>query len=155
MTQECPDLVTFRCNYAPRLLNLAAGLERPKQAPPEIVMPTEVKAIHDQAVTGLMPAFDRSDFHHAKDWIDRCAADLAQLWRFPEMWAVTDVQDGKSGRLLHIVAVAGKWSDAHLSRMEQWGKSMGCSAVYATGRPGWARLIKDAQVKTITIKKDL
>lgn len=118
-------------------------------------MPPDVAAIYGQAVAALNPAFDHSDVHHAQEWIDRCAADQAQLWRFPDMWAVTDVPDGKSGRLLHIVAVAGKWSDAHLARMEQWGKSIGCKSIYATGRPGWARHVKGFEVKTVTIKKEI
>lgn len=120
-----------------------------------IVPLVNLPAIADAAVSGLSPAFDRSYVQTASDWLERCKQDLAQLWHDGDLWAVTEVQQGKDGRVLHIVAMAGDYSADMVTHIEQWGRAMGCVRVMFTGRVGWAKRRPDYKPKTITFEKEL
>lgn len=121
-----------------------------------IYQPEQIQHIASDAMAALVPAFDRSQVLDVGEWIERCADDLAQLWRNGDLWAISEVQNTHMGRVLHIVACAGVWDDgALLEEIEDWGRSMECNQSYLTGRRGWARKLPGYSVATITLKKGL
>lgn len=113
------------------------------------------KAIPAEAVQALSPAFDRSYVHQASDWIVRCQRGLAQVWRHNNYWAITEVIEGKDGRICHQVASAGEYEDALIDEIEQWAKRIGCRRTLATVRPGMTRRRTGYKTKTITQEKEL
>lgn len=115
----------------------------------------QIAAVEDEAISALAAAFDRSYVQTAAMYLDLCRKDFAQLWRQGNLWAVTEVQTGKDGRILHIVAMAGDYTPELVKEMEDWGKSKGCIRSMFTGRKGWGRKVPDYQPKTITFEKEL
>lgn len=111
--------------------------------------------IPPEAEVVLAPAFDRSYVHQAADWIERCAQGDAQLWRSGDYWAITEVLEGKDGRICHQVASAGVYDDALIDEIEQWARSVGCRRTLATVRPGFARRRPGYTTKTVTLEKEL
>lgn len=119
---------------------------------PGVILPRDVTPEHADKVRS---AFDLSAVHQADDWISRCASDTAQLWNADDFWGITEVVQAKTGRALHIVAVAGLYAPALFESMEAWGKAIGCKTVYFTGRKGWAKRMASYTLKTITMEKRL
>jgi hypothetical protein len=117
-----------------------------------VIAPRDIPA---EAADALACAFARSDVHDAALWVGRCKADLAQLWKRGNLWAITEVQATKEGRALHIVAMAGDYAPELVEEMEAWGRSAGCSKSFFTGRQGWVRKVPDYRVKTVTLEKEL
>ena len=111
--------------------------------------------IPDEAAAALAPAFDRSLSCTAEEWIERCRADLAQLWRLGSLWAVTEVRDTKAGRVLHGVALAGEFDHALIDEIEGWAATIGCTKSVITGRPGFAKTLHGYKQKTVTLEKDI
>lgn len=104
------------------------------------ITPTALKNLKDEALKGIAPAFEYSYVHTAEQWIERCEQDLAQMWLEDELWGITEVlETPNDGRVLHLIALAGKFTDAALEHIEAWGKSVGCKRIRLTGRPGWER----------------
>jgi hypothetical protein len=121
-----------------------------------IYLPKQIPNVSAQAIDALSPAFDRSHVLLAGDWLYRCGKDLAQLWRNGELWAITEVQDTKDGRALHIVACAGEYDNGELlAEIEGWAKAIGCADSFFTGRRGWAKKLPGYTIETITMKKGL
>ena len=114
------------------------------------ILPRDVTPAHADKVRS---AFDRSSVHQAEAWITRCANDTAQLWHIEGFWGVTEVIQTKDGRALHIAAAAGRYTPALFEHMEAWGKSVGCTAVYFTGRRGWAKRMLGYKLTAITMEK--
>ncbi len=115
---------------------------------------SQLREVEGQAIRALDAAFDRSYIHTAPMWVERCKADLAQLWRHGDLWAITEVQQGRQ-RVLHIVAMSGLFDAALVEEIETWGKQVGCSKALFTGRKGWAKKVPDYKVKTITFEKEI
>lgn len=119
-------------------------------------LPRQIKDVAHTAIAALSPAFDRSLVLCASDWIKRCETNTAQLWHRNGLWAVTEVQDTKEGRILHIVAAAGNYDAGELlAEIEAWALSVGCSQVFLTGRRGWVKRLPEYQIETITLRKAL
>lgn len=117
-----------------------------------VILPADVGKVDARP---LSCAFDRSFTHTLPEWIERCKRDLAQLWQHGELLAVTEVLNTKTGRALHIVAMAGVFDQALMTEMETWGKSQGCTYSIFTGRRGWTRRLPDYSLKTVTMVKGL
>lgn len=111
--------------------------------------------IPDEAIEALRPAFDRSYVHQVDHWIERCKAGTAQLWRHGDYWAITEVLDGKDGRICHEFASAGVYADALIDEIEAWARSVGCKRVLCTVRPGLTRKRLGYRTKAITLEKEL
>ncbi len=120
-----------------------------------VIHPSQVRSIRAEASNALRPAFDLSHDHDAHVWLDRCEKDLAQLWRHGELWAITEVRNGKDGRFLHILAMAGEYSRDLVNEMETWAKSIGCVKSVFTGRKGWMRRVPDYKLKAVTLEKEI
>lgn len=115
-----------------------------------------VYKIEGDAIKGLRPAFDRSESHTAEFWLSRCKADMAQLWRMGDLWAVSEVQDTRTGRAIHIVAMSGPAFNVALSdAIEAWGRAVGCNKAFFTGRRGWAKRVPSYTPITYTFQKEL
>lgn len=111
--------------------------------------------IGDNAIRGLSPAFELSEVHTVEYWINRARNDLAQVWNIGAYWAITEVQQTKTGRALHIVGMAGEYDKALFDEIEQFGRATGCNRVYLTGRKGWMKRLTDYKLRTVTMSKEL
>ena len=118
-------------------------------------LPHQIKDVALQAIEALGPAFERSLFQYAGEWLQRCEQDQAQLWRDGDLWAVTEVQELKTGRALHIVAMAGAYTPRLMEEMEAWGRHVGCRDAFFSGRRGWARRLPDYKIESVTMQKGL
>lgn len=114
-----------------------------------------VRALKDAAIAGLTPAFARSETYTAQQWVQRCVDDLAQLWKVGDCWAVTEVSESKSGRILQVIGVAGDYTPDLQHEIELWARGVGVKTIFITGRKGWARRMKDYELVTVTMKKDI
>lgn len=111
------------------------------------------ETIPPEVAAALAPAFDRFGLHDSQEWVDRCRADLAQLWRVGECWAITEAFTSRIGMVCHIVALAGQYTNEIVTEIEQWAASKGCKKVLFTGRKGWARRMPDYTQTSITMEK--
>ena len=109
--------------------------------------------IPDEACEAIAPAFDRYGLHDANEWVQRCRDDIAQLWRVGEVWAITELFDGKDQRVCHIAAMAGEFTHEIMREIEAWALSNGCRKVLFTGRQGWARRLPDYSQTAIVMEK--
>lgn len=112
-------------------------------------------AVPDEAAVALEPAFRRTHTDTAEMWLERCRSDLAQLWEHQGYWAISEVIDGKSCRVLHLVASAGKFNNELVDEMEAWGRSVGCKQVVAEVRRGMTRRRAGYRIKAVSVEKDL
>jgi hypothetical protein len=89
----------------------------------------------------------------------RLLAHDAQLWAVyadgtPVAAIVTQVQDGERQRrcLLWLIggARARDWADGFLALVESWARSLGCMALWGSGRRGWARIVEPRGFSRIT-----
>lgn len=108
-----------------------------------------------EAADALRPAFDRYGLHDAATWIERCRDGQAQLWAHGALWAITEVHDFASGRICHIVAMAGEFNHALLTEIEAWAKRNGCQKLHFTGRKGWERRLPEYQHIAIVMQKEI
>ena len=120
-----------------------------------VVLPAHVRVFRKEAAALLEKAFVRSVTDGVESWLDRCQNDTAQLWCAGPLWAITEVIEGKTGRALHIVAMAGEFDSSLMTAMETWGRSVGCKNSFFTGRVGWKRRLPDYTVKAVTFMKEL
>lgn len=81
--------------------------------------------------------------------------DTAQLWRLGNLWAITEVMQGKQFRVIHIVAMAGEYSQSLVTEIENWAVLNGCKKSYFTGRKGWQKRVLDYKLDSITMSKEL
>ena len=117
--------------------------------------PGDISAIRKEAEDALRPAFDHSDVAQVEPWVQRCADDLAQLWRLNGYWVISEIQDTLKGRAVHLVFSAGVYEPALVDEINAWAKSKGCTHSYFSGRPGCQRKRPDYRVKYITMQKEL
>jgi hypothetical protein len=104
----------------------------------------------------LAPAVRRSpdtptDCADREAWLlARLGAHDAQLWAVyaggtPVAAIVTQVQDGRTRRCL-LWLIGGRsardWADGFLALVEAWARSLGCTALWGSGRRGWARIVE-------------
>ena len=90
-------------------------------------LPQEISAIRKAAEDALRPAFAHSDVANVSDWIQRCIDDQAQLWRLRGYWLISEVQDTKNGRAVHLVFSAGVYE-----RAQWWAASWAAIANHPT-----------------------
>ena len=108
-----------------------------------------------EAAAALAPAFVHSDVANVEDWIERCKADLAQLWRHNDYWLISEVQQTKNGLAVHLAYSAGVYEPCLVDEVNEWAKSIGCVRSYFSGRPGCQRRRKDYRLRYITMEKGL
>lgn len=113
------------------------------------------ETIPAEAAAAIAPAFDRYGLYDPLEWVQRCRDGLATLWRLGECWAITEVFDGKPGRMCHIAAMAGDFVQDLMREIEEWAASKGCVEVFFTGRKGWAKRLPDYEQTAIVMKKVL
>lgn len=111
--------------------------------------------IPDEAAAALAPALLRTHTDTIEMWLERCRADLAQLWEHQGYWAISEVIDGKTCRVLHLVASAGVFNNELVDEMEAWGRSVGCKKVVAEVRRGMTRRRPGYRIKSVSVEKDL
>ena len=109
--------------------------------------------IPDEACEAIAPAFDRYGLHDANEWVQRCKDDVAQLWRVGDVWAITELFDGKAQRVCHIAAMAGEFTHEIMREIEAWALRMGCAKVLFTGRKGWTRRLPGYSQIAIVMEK--
>ena len=88
------------------------------------------------------------------------AAGEARLWLGERSCVVTRVRPGVNGeQLLEIWIAGGELAElkAALPRIEDWGRSVGCTQAMIDGRPGWVRELKADGYEpfTVSIRKFL
>ena len=83
------------------------GSPEPKAWPTDVLPPKDIPAIRKEAEDALRPAFDHSDVADVETWVQRCIDDQAQLWRMNAYWIISEVQDTKKGRAVHLAFSAG------------------------------------------------
>ncbi|MFC4924708.1 hypothetical protein [Delftia deserti] len=111
--------------------------------------------VPDEAAAALEPAFRRTHTDTAEAWLERCRRDLAQLWEHQGYWAISEVINGKTCRVLHLVASAGVFNNELVDEMEAWGRSIGCKKVVAEVRRGMTRRRHGYRIKAVSVEKDL
>lgn len=111
--------------------------------------------IPDEAADALRPAFDDAELETVDFWIDECKAGRAQLWTDGNYWLISRVVNGKSGKILHLGASAGVYSNALVDEVEEWAKSVGCVKSVAEVRPGLTRSRPGYVQKRIIVEKGL
>ena len=117
--------------------------------------PSEISAIRKEAEDALRPAFDHSDVADVETWVQRCIDDQAQLWRLNAYWIISEVQDTKKGRAVHLAFSAGVYEPALVDEVNAWAKSIGCVRSFFSGRPGCQRKRPDYRLKYITMEKEI
>lgn len=120
-----------------------------------VYLPQEIPAIRQAAEDALRPAFDHSDVAHVSDWVQRCIDDKAQLWRLRSYWLISEVQDTKKGRAVHLVFSSGVYEPELVDAVNAWAKEIGCTHSFFSGRPGCQRKRQDYRLKYITMEKEL
>lgn len=95
-------------------------------------------------------------------WREVCGGDML-LWLAvdsPLIYAVvvTKLTKGPSGLWCSVIAAAGtdmdKWK--HLMRdIEAYARAEGCNELRLSGRPGWARVLPDFEMRYVTLGKRL
>jgi hypothetical protein len=113
----------------------------------------------------LEPALRRSPDKPAacadvEGWLlARLLAHDAQLWAVyagskPVAAIVTEVQDGEGQRRCLLWLIGGSrardWADDLLALVESWARSLGCTALWGSGRRGWARIVEPLGFLRIT-----
>jgi hypothetical protein len=118
----------------------------------------------------LAPALRRSPDKPAggadiEAWLlARLLAHDAQLWAVhadgkPVAAVVTEIQvaDGQRRCLLWLIGGScargirvRDWADGLLALVESWARSLGCSALWGSGRRGWARIVEPRGFNRIT-----
>ena len=88
----------------------------------------------------------------------------AQLWvasseqRGIESGVITKITDNTLRRICTIEALGGnshqRWM-SHLHTIEEWASAQGCNAVQVNGRRGWAKMLRDYKLTSITLEKEL
>ena len=111
--------------------------------------------VPDEAAAALEPAFRRTHTDTAEMWLERCRSDLAQLWGHQGYWVISEVIDGKTCRVLHLVASAGAFNHELVDEVEAWGRSVGCKKVVAEVRRGMTRRRPGYRIKSVSVEKDL
>jgi hypothetical protein len=96
----------------------------------------------------LEPAVRRSKDEAARHVLALLRAGTAQLWAVmengrPIAAVVTRVRPGERCLLWLIGGSrAREWADDLLVKVEQWARSLGCTALWGVGRRGWARIVE-------------
>lgn len=70
------------------------------------------------------------------------------LWRNDWAYAVTRWEDWPLGRTAYVI-VGGRepkaWIRDAVAVWKQWARDLGCTQIRMTGRPGWQRLVPEAE----------
>jgi len=105
----------------------------------------------------LEPAVKRTpDYLQAQpgggpDILARLIARDAQLWAVyandePIAAIVTQITVGHDEKRCRLWLVGGsrvrEWADDFLGKLEDWARSLGCVALWGSGREGWDRIVK-------------
>lgn len=80
-----------------------------------------------------------------------------QVWERDDCAIVSSVVDHEVGKVMELVFVGGDMESLLLLEKEiaAHAKSLGCVYIYANGRPGWQRVMKDYTVHSVTIRRPL
>lgn len=103
-------------------------------------MTPAVRAQLDEALHDPAPLWTLEDVVRAVE------TENAQLWNGPRSCMVTQVQDYPTGeRVLDVWLAAGDLDEIMEARpqVEAWAQAAGCTQIHITGRPGWARLLRE------------
>lgn len=122
---------------------------------PRIIPPKDIESIKILCKSIIKLAIDQSEADTADQWLDKCKNDTAQLWTNGDLWAITEVIGTKTGRVLHIVCMAGKFDQLMINEIERWAKLMQCHKSYFSGRCGWVKRLPDYKLKSVTLCKEL
>jgi hypothetical protein len=85
------------------------------------------------------------------DVLARLIARDAQLWAVYDgddaiAAIVTQLTLAPDGRRLRLWLVGGRgvrdWADELVAKIEDWARSLGCVALWGSGREGWDRIVK-------------
>lgn len=91
---------------------------------------------------------------------DSCLSGKYLLWvsRDSKAAAILEVSEYPKGQECDIVMLAGtgitEWIE-ELDEIEAWAKRTGCNRMVLTGREEWVRVLKNYDVKTVTMVKEL
>jgi hypothetical protein len=92
------------------------------------------------------------------DVLARLIAREAQLWAVydeetPVAAIVTQLTLAPDGKRLRLWLVGGRgvrdWADELVARIEDWARSLGCVALWGSGRDGWDRIVKQRGGRSI------
>ena len=85
------------------------------------------------------------------DVLARLIARDAQLWDVyddsrPIAAVVTQIAGGAEGKKCRLWLVGGtrmrEWADELVVEVQAWARSLGCVALWGSGREGWDRIVK-------------
>jgi hypothetical protein len=78
-------------------------------------------------------------------------AGRMQLWPGGQSLAVTEIRNIPGRKALHILYAAGNGPELEemTEAMAAWAKVQGCTSLTGTGRPGWAKRMKQRGWRTI------
>lgn len=119
------------------------------------VMHFTPSTVPQEAVAAIRPAFEKTESDDAEYWIKRCREDTAQLWANNGYWIISEVINGRSGRVLHLVASAGRFNQELIDEVEKWGVSVECKKVIATVRKGFLRRRAGYRITRVSVEKEL
>lgn len=79
-----------------------------------------------------------------------------QLWPGPDAAMVTEIATFPRKKVVHVIAAGGSMAGvkALQEQVAEWGKSIGCDMITATGRKGWTRVFDHTRVDVI-LSRDL
>lgn len=125
------------------------------------VQPAAVLKLWPQAKRELDRAFEHAPYDTADQHLPALLRDQEQLWHIHgKAWAITRVVEGKAGRAIECVALAGAglrgWRDEFMEQVEAWGKRQGCVRARIAGRIGWLRAAPKSYTPThVTFEKEI
>ena len=97
-------------------------------------------------------ALARAGNEHTFEDIEAAAkAGHMQLWPGAASLAVTELRRIPKGKVLHVLYAAGDGPELEeiTEQMAVWAKAQGCVSLTGTGRPGWARRMKQRGWRTL------
>jgi len=91
---------------------------------------------------------------------ESCLSGKYLLWmsRDSKVAVILEVSEYPKGQECDIVMLAGSGIEnwfKELEEIESWAKRCGCNRMVLTGRQEWVRVLKNYEVKTVTMVKRL
>jgi hypothetical protein len=117
--------------------DLAAVWNRARRYPPDVNAP-DIRGYREQIERALEYA---GGSHTFDDVCDAVAERRLQFWPGHTSCVVTEILEYPQHRCLNFFLAAGNLAElqAMAPKLEEWGRSQGCTKAVLSGRRGWER----------------
>mgnify|MGYP004374762631 CR=1 FL=1 len=105
----------------------------------------------------IKPALEREDDYLVGDMQKLLGKGLAQAWGNGRSAVITEIITHPRSKVLNVWAVGGIIEDIleMEPKIEAWAKTQGCTKAQLSGRPGWDKVLKNWNKKSIIMKRSI